>query len=1022
MSIFKATFKDYIAKQIEARQNLLNSHGTRPLDVQKYVSAKSPWIKMTSFVDYGDPKKGITPNKDLAKQYVLMGGTLYPDPKDTTDTSFKLRSGILAKDSAYGTNLGSGTTNKVNLQYGIRPMPGITSVNIKSKSAYGSLREAVVKFYAWDVKQLEDLLILYMRPGYPVLLEWGNSIYIDNTNGKVKSFDTPTINCFQENLTQEAIYAALEKYRKKLSGNYDGMLGLIRNYETSMLPNGGFECTTTLISIGDVIDSIKMNSEKGSISEKTEYKDEFELFLRGYTQNMGAFSSEVATLISTYQSEASAISGIDTNIYAGKSKQNAQNVYTSTKTTIFSNPQQVGVSSFINANQIAATTPDTNSGSSNTGGSNVIDPAYPYYIQLAYFIFILSKQKNLYTKDGGLLDIEIPLPGISGNYGDGTCIASRYSMAIDIDACIIQNSQANILKTKIDGNDVIGYRPDVSSVNPNGDATMKEYLYGNTDLGIIGNIYVDLGKMIDLYKNESLNNKGNVYLGKYIKAILKEVEFSLGSINSFDIFTLENKLVIIDKHYTEDPANTKYGNKFQLNILGTDTIVKHQKIVSKIFPSQATIIAIAAQSRKNISSLQSSTYSQMNAGLKSRLFPVISESDDDLGEKSIKEENLYINNVKKLLAYVQDQLLPFNYGYQTETNKPAINTILNSFLVKIAKASDYKGIIPVSLEVTMDGIGGITIGEIFRINDDILPREYADKSVGFIVTGISQDITRPEWNTSLQTQFCLLDQDVLQKRARSEADKLITAIENKLKHDRNVVVNSFGIYNAFVGFFSDLYYHRFHIDISLTRDKNNMYYTGFKYNGISYKKNAGSVKDLEAALNTYHPTFDQGLISSQDFLKEMNVVVGLVLTDIYKSKLAAEGNNALSPKPMDAILTFVQEINMDKVGYPASVRDISPYAFINQIINGTADYKNKYLRYDEIKRYGMYPAVLSLLNTNYSTVTSRLTDDSYIGNIVFQQYLPEKSTDEIGNPTPNLGEIVNKILLKINLDDPHVVK
>ena len=278
MSIFKATFKDYIAKQIEARQNLLNSHGTRPLDVQKYVSAKSPWIKMTSFVDYGDPKKGITPNKDLAKQYVLMGGTLYPDPKDTTDTSFKLRSGILAKDSAYGTNLGSGTTNKVNLQYGIRPMPGITSVNIKSKSAYGSLREAVVKFYAWDVKQLEDLLILYMRPGYPVLLEWGNSIYIDNTNGKVKSFDTPTINCFQENLTQEAIYAALEKYRKKLSGNYDGMLGLIRNYETSMLPNGGFECTTTLISIGDVIDSIKMNSEKDQSVKRLSIKTNLNYF------------------------------------------------------------------------------------------------------------------------------------------------------------------------------------------------------------------------------------------------------------------------------------------------------------------------------------------------------------------------------------------------------------------------------------------------------------------------------------------------------------------------------------------------------------------------------------------------------------------------------------------------------------------------------------------------------------------------------------------------------------------------
>ena len=67
--------------------------------------------------------------------------------------------------------------------YGVRPMPGITNVEIKSKSAYGSLREAIVTFYAWDKKQLEDLEKLYMRVGYYVLLEYGWSMYLDTNAG-----------------------------------------------------------------------------------------------------------------------------------------------------------------------------------------------------------------------------------------------------------------------------------------------------------------------------------------------------------------------------------------------------------------------------------------------------------------------------------------------------------------------------------------------------------------------------------------------------------------------------------------------------------------------------------------------------------------------------------------------------------------------------------------------------------------------------------------------------------------------
>jgi hypothetical protein len=435
-------------------------------------------------------------------------------------------------------------------------------------------------------------------------------------------------------------------------------------------------------------------------------------------------------------------------------------------------------------------------------------------MQLAYFIFILNKQKNLYTATDTLLNIEVPLPSIKDNYGEGTCIASTNSMTIDNETCIIKNSSAKIVGRQdiVTNKQIPGFLPDVRLVEggnyvATGVGTMKEYLYGNTNLGIIGNVYINLGKVLDDYKNELVNNNGNVYLGKFIKSILKEIEFTLGSINSFDIFTIENKLVIIDKHYVEEPGQTRYGNKFQINILGTDTIVRNQKIVSKIFPSQATIIAIAAQSRENVASLQSSTYSYMNRGLKSRLFPIISETDKDREKEQQKEEDIWVNNIKQLKYYVNTEILNFSFGYDSTKNKTTFNTILNSFLVKLDKAANYRAIIPVSLDITIDGIGGVSIGEIFTINKDIVPREYHDKSVGFIVTGISHDISRPDWLTSYQTQFCLLDQDQRQDEVKKLVDLTNAKIENRIKEDIDKLKNSVALYNAFVAFFGKVSIH-----------------------------------------------------------------------------------------------------------------------------------------------------------------------------------------------------------------------
>ena len=105
-------------------------------------------------------------------------------------------------------------------------MPGITGIDIKSKSAYGSLRQVTVSFVAWDIRQLEELELLYMRPGYTVLVEWGWAPYLDNDGKLSKNIDyydiinkTPNKETIFKNLYDDAVekYKALSKYQKLAS-------------------------------------------------------------------------------------------------------------------------------------------------------------------------------------------------------------------------------------------------------------------------------------------------------------------------------------------------------------------------------------------------------------------------------------------------------------------------------------------------------------------------------------------------------------------------------------------------------------------------------------------------------------------------------------------------------------------------------------------------------------------------------------------------------------------------------------
>ena len=183
-------------------------------------------------------------------------------PGGTKVDAFTSKAGVGYNDSSksYSNTTPSGKTHRL----GIRPMPGITSLDIKSLTAYGSLREVTVNFQCWDIRQLEDLELLYMRPGYTVLVEWGWLPYLwKDSNGNTtlqRTLPEPFYDILNKEKTNRTkIFRELYEKSKRSGGNYDAMYGYIKNYQWSARADGGYDCQTTIISTGEIIESLKVN-------------------------------------------------------------------------------------------------------------------------------------------------------------------------------------------------------------------------------------------------------------------------------------------------------------------------------------------------------------------------------------------------------------------------------------------------------------------------------------------------------------------------------------------------------------------------------------------------------------------------------------------------------------------------------------------------------------------------------------------------------------------------------------------
>jgi len=754
MSIFKDTFKEGVKNQLKARQKAIFE---RTPDSIQYFNARNSWIRMTSAVNIGVDDGSLTPGvSTLANSYVLLGGTLY---------NGKLRSGVGIDNKAYSLNSTTvnpdGTIKQEKNRLGIRPMPGITSIDVKSKSAYGSLREVVVNFQCWDIRQLEELELLYMRPGYSVLIEWGWAPYLDN-NGKLQSNISFIDDVLKGGVPKEQIWKNIFIKASK-DGNYDAHYGFIKNFSWSARPDGGYDCTSSIISIGEILESLKVNYGAYDTDVST----------KGVFKKLPTPFAKDSNLQKSYSQNK--IAGICNELYL---------------TLLGEGIVDKGEKIFSGWTFFRF---DVNvKGSPNTDSD--FDDAPQIYILLKDFVDILNK--HVLLKD---IKSETPMIRVSVNEGSHMggedkpllCLAHPLQLSIDPSVCLIKND-AWLNPSNLGFEE--GFTDDFDTLTGILNGLKTNYWYNNNftyddktptpQLGVIGNIYVNLGYIYSLVNNKNLESqdkkeKNDIVLFDFLKNLMSGISNATGNVATFDIFSdpIDSAARIIDVNYADDQNREKaYNDAFMFELQNTKSVIRSYKFESQIFPDQTTTIAIGAQAKGGALGADVNTLIDFNQNLFDRVIPKKDAPDTPSSTDPTKELEEKIKNLKEninvIVSFINEidpAWYKFGLGsgnYDTSNASKynnALKDLINFFKTFIKNDNTNRAIIPTKLSLEMDGIGGMVIGNLFRIPNELLPRGYRGGGAGpakiaYTVNGLGHSLQGNDWVTNVDSQFIILDE------------------------------------------------------------------------------------------------------------------------------------------------------------------------------------------------------------------------------------------------------------------------
>ena len=728
MNIIGEGINKTISEQIKIRQKIYGSKN-RSIEQLEYLNSRTAFVKLMSSVnitdDFDPTSSELKSIKDsikgniLAREFILFNGTSQAEvDKVTPQRSGLVRNNSIINQYAYGLG---------GLEFGPRPMPGIIDVNIKTENR-GSLKTSTIRVKAWNRVQFEILDLLYLRLGYTVLLEFGNAMYFKNDGTFIKnrpwSLETPFLN---GKYTTQSILNKMQETRIESNGNYDAIFGKVVNFSWQFLEDGSYDIVIIVRSIGDVIESLKTNilvsDTDNQDNQETEAQETPTIESYKDKNQLGKLAYDSKNLLSTIPL---AKGGCRSTNITSAVINNAGLVFDNNKKDLLQQDFQGSESQ--------------------------------YYIRLGALLsfiqnFIVPKYlKNNQTEE----------PIINFDFGDDNLIYTVLNqISIDPRVCLITTSI----------NSSTGNRYLYAS---EGEAYVKEI--SNIKVGQVMNIYVNFMYVLTTL-DANLDSQNVSSLVDFLKSILLGISKALGSINSLEPFIDEdtNTIKIIDQ--STIPGKYELMSALQrvtpdetvmLDIYGYYNngagFVRNFGIKSELTPNLATMLTIGAQSSGAVVGEDSTALSSLNKGLVDRIKnEVVDAVRETTPEKDkIEEIEIRFPNANKNFSESAFKLGSLNGSLPTwdVENIDSYTQVQSNFLaytnakqaIKSKKPSATIGFIPVSLNLTLEGISGLKIYNALRIDTSYLPSNYPN-TMDFIITGLTHNIKSNVWTTDITTNM-----------------------------------------------------------------------------------------------------------------------------------------------------------------------------------------------------------------------------------------------------------------------------
>jgi hypothetical protein len=808
--LFGQSIDQDVVKQLEQREAILGRNGIRSTQDLRFLTQKSAWIRMISGVNVLDQEGSFT--NQAAKSLILSGGALKIVPTENPSTSSpysgykaaKVNNLTLAKNGS--TNFSSTERGRYSRteNLGVRPEPGITSFNITHKGRYGAVRAAEVGFTVWSREDLDAVQDLYLRPGMSLIVEWGNSIYVDN-EGSIEEMSLPDgfDSFFFDNKTSKII-DIINKHRIKTDYNYDGFIGLVSNFSWNFREDGGYDCTVSIISRGAIIESLTVKKPTPIPANTVPNgNQELDLKITRYKKSiLHAFTQLVQDTVN-FEPEINEIT-LDKlrNPIIPSQERQSQNLNIPTESN--SNSEQktlidiVGLLNNVLSNEEKDFTIAGFKIDNFTGGEVQIYAPLRTVLGLINASFTTTspngekivkfntskKDINTYKTFLGhfsLNPFNCILPKDVSNVVTGTVktlnIKGKFKSFFGLE--ITEKDQSNELKSiNVAPKSSFGGTYPVTN-------TITKAVEGSND---ILDIYVNLNLVVDIldkhYYKQDEEQRANVL--DFVTELLKKINYSLGNINSFDIHydELSNSYSVVDREKIiqevfEDDAD-KNKNVSRINLTGLKSTVSNVSIQTKITSELSAQIAISAQGSRYLNGDTNLPFVDWNRDIRDRFKSVFQTDNgrESSGNVSTEDETVdtseqFINDI--LAAYNElnnarllsrsstnennefDRLIPrgivyFKELYYKQTLKKGTNETRNPILEEIPEIGE-EGLIPLDLEFTLDGIAGINIAQIFKVGDqdnpsNILPSKY--DRYGFIVTAVDHTLENSKWLTTVR--------------------------------------------------------------------------------------------------------------------------------------------------------------------------------------------------------------------------------------------------------------------------------